>query len=381
MPRKPDQRVHLNVLVVPDKFKGTLTAAAAAAAIAKGWASARPQDRLAPLPMSDGGDGFGEILGDLLGAETLTVDTVDAARQPCASRWRWHAPSRTAIVESAQVIGLARLPPGRYHPFELDTFGLGALVHAVASLHPRRCLVGIGGSATNDGGFGLARALGWRFLAGDRSELLRWTDLSRLHTLAPPPQPSALRNLTVAVDVQNILLGPAGSTRVYGPQKGLRPDQLADAEASLARLADTVSRELHPDLHLQPGTGAAGGLGFGLRAFAGARLEPGFDVFASVARLRERLRGVDVVITGEGAIDASSLMGKGVGELARLCARQHVPCIGLGGQVGDAARAARLFHRLEAIAPHMTTPEQALERAAYWLEQLAARTARQWNAA
>ena len=157
----------LHVLIIPDKFKGTLTAAAAAEAIARGWRKARPHDSLDLLPMSDGGDGFGEVTSALLRARVQRVKTVDAAHRPCVARWWWEPRTRTAIIESAAVIGLAMLPPRRFHPFQLDTLGLGAVVRAAREKGGRRCLMGIGGSATNDGGFGLARALGWEFL--DRS--------------------------------------------------------------------------------------------------------------------------------------------------------------------------------------------------------------------
>src|SRR3989442_31077 len=152
------------VLIIPDKFKGTLTATEAAQAIARGWRTARPRDALDLLPLSDGGDGFGEVISGLLEARVQTANTVDAAHRPRAAKWWWVTRSRTAIIESAEVIGLALLPPKRFHPFQLDTFGLGAVLAAASARGARRCLMGLGGSATNDGGFGLARALGWEFL-------------------------------------------------------------------------------------------------------------------------------------------------------------------------------------------------------------------------
>src|SRR6476619_671332 len=170
----------LKVLSCPDKFKGTLTASEAAQAIAAGWRRARPEDDLQLLPMSDGGDGFGELVSSLLKAEPQTVKTVDAAHRPCEAVWWWHSPTRTAIVESARVIGLAQLPPGKYHPFELDTQGLGAVLKAALNRGAVRCLVGIGGSATNDGGFGLACALGWQFFSTHDEKIVRWTELRTL---------------------------------------------------------------------------------------------------------------------------------------------------------------------------------------------------------
>ena len=157
----------MRILIIPDKFKGTLTAEAAAEAIARGWRKARPQDALDLLPMSDGGDGFGEVISRLLAAKVQTIKTVDAAHRPCLAKWWWEPKTKTAIVESATVIGLAMLPSKQFHPFDLDTFGMAAVLRAAAAKGARRCLIGIGGSATNDAGFGLARGLGWEFLDPD----------------------------------------------------------------------------------------------------------------------------------------------------------------------------------------------------------------------
>jgi glycerate kinase len=306
------------VLIAPDKFKGTLTASEAAEAIARGWSQTRPDDRLELLPMSDGGDGFGEIVSRLHHAAPRAVETLDAAHRPCKALWWWHARSRTAIVESAGIVGLAMLPKGQHHPFELDTYGLGAVLEAAADQGAQCCLVGIGGSATNDGGFGLARALGWQFFDARGHEIERWTGLHALDRMVPPRIPMFFKELVVAVDVQNPLLGPRGCARIYGPQKGLGPGDLEPAERCLQRLAEIARREFEHDFAAEPGVGAAGGLGFGLRYFAGARLEPGFALFSRLASLPDRVKAAKLVITGEGAIDQSTLMGKGVGGVAGL---------------------------------------------------------------
>jgi glycerate kinase len=364
-----------NVLIVPDKFKGTLTALQAAEAIASGWRSVRPGDRLDLLPMSDGGDGFGEIISRLLGAEPIAVATIDAAHQPIEAAWGWHAATKVAVVESARVVGLAMLPPKKFHPYDLDTFGLGAVLRAAAAHGAVRCLVGIGGSATNDGGFGLARAIGWRFLTGANTAIERWTDLGELATLAPPQEPIRFDDLTVAVDVQNLLLGPTGCSRVYGPQKGLLEFDVADR--ALGRLAEVVTAHTGVDYAAHPGAGAAGGLGFGLLAFAGARLEQGIDIFKRYARLEDHVRASQLVVTGEGAIDAQTLMGKGVGEIAALCQRLGVPCLGIAGVVSERERARERFDATYALAPDLTDTASALREPALWLERAAALAAQQ----
>lgn len=380
-PAVPDTaRMGYTVLIAPDKFKGTLTARAAAEAMARGWLQTRPGDTIHLLPISDGGDGFGELVSGCLVATTQTVHTVDAAHRPCDAEWWWEPDSKTAVLEAARVNGLARLPPGKYHPFELDTFGLGAVFQAAHALGARRCIVGIGGSATNDGGFGLARALGWAFLNDHGQVIERWTELHALSQINFPVQEMRFDEVRVAVDVQNRLLGPEGCTRVYGPQKGLLAQEFEFAERCLGRLAEVAKRELKRDAAAEPGAGAAGGLGFGLRSFLNARLEPGFRLFADYAGLRDRLAASQLVITGEGSIDVSTLMGKGVGELALLCREKGVPCLGLAGIVADPARAQHVFTKVGALAPDLTSTEKALAEPAFWLERLTARAAAEWPA-
>lgn len=364
----------MRILIAPDKFKGSLTARAAAEAIATGWRRARPGDALDLLPITDGGDGFGAVVGDLLEARPKETRAVDAAHHGITTSWGWAAETRTAVVESAGSIGLARLPAGRFHPFELDTRGLGLVLRATAGEGLGRCLVGVGGSATNDGGFGCARALGWRFLDRAGHEVERWTGLHLLDCILRPTEAPVLAEVVVAVDVQNPLLGPAGCTRIYGPQKGLAPADFDLAERCLARLAEVAQREglgVRPET---PGAGAAGGLGFGLAAFAQARLTPGFQLFAGLADLPARVRAADWVITGEGSVDASTFMGKGVGELAAGCRAEGVACAALGGRVVEEA-AREWFRHTQALAPDLTDPNTAQAAAAHWLAVAAERLA------
>ncbi len=363
------------VLIVPDKFKGTLTAQAAASAIARGWHAARPSDKLDLLPMSDGGDGFGAVMSELLNAKVQTVTTVDAAHRPVRANW-WLA-GKTAIVESAQVIGLAK--HHGIHPFKMDTFGLGAVLRAAAKKGATRCLIGIGGSATNDGGFGLARALGWEFVDKDGEPITTWTQLHRLVLMRRPQRKRLFAELIVAVDVQNPLLGPRGCTRVYGPQKGLTGTDFKEAERNLRQLARVAAKQLKRDCATEPGAGAAGGLGFGLSCFLGARLQPGFNLFAQHAGLEGRLRLADVVITGEGAIDRSTFMGKGVGQIARRCRKLNIPCIGLAGVVKPGSGAGKYFVEQHALN-RFTSARNAMEKAGLWLERMARQVALEWPA-
>jgi glycerate kinase len=357
------------VLILPDKFKGTLTAKVASETIAAGWRRARPDDLLTLLPMSDGGDGFGEVLGALLHAKAQTIKTIDAAARSCTARWWWNPETRTAIIESASVIGLAKLPLGRFHPFKLDTYGLGVLVRAAASKGAKRCLIGIGGTATNDAGFGLARSLGWKFIDHNGRAIKQWIQLDRLAHVLAPRRRAWFDDLMVAVDVQNPLLGLSGATRVYGPQKGLCEENFAQAEKCLSQLARVVKKDLAISLANKPGAGAGGGLGFGLMSFLGTRMQPGFELFASHATLDKQFQENDLVITGEGAIDDSTLMGKGVGEIVLRCRKLRIPCIGLAGVISG--RAWQKFFKKTYALTTLTTMANAKSKSEFWLERLA----------
>jgi len=357
----------MRVLIAPDKFKGTLTAPAAARAIARGWKRARPQDQLELLPMSDGGDGFGAIIGKLIHSRQMICRTVDAAHRTHRARWWWQAPDRIAIIESAEVIGLANLPKGKFHPFDLDTTGLVRLFMAAQRRGARKIIVGVGGSATNDAGFGLARALGWRFLDRCGRAITRWTRLDELSKIIRPAF-RADGEIMVAVDVTNRLLGTTGCTRIYGPQKGLRPIDFPKAESCLRRLARVVGAKYANE----PGAGAAGGLGFGLAAFLDARIVSGFDLFARHARISEKLEKVDLVITGEGSMDRSTRMGKGVGQLVAWCQRAGTPCLGLAGVVTPETRNWRALLGVAGITDFFGKPH-AERHAAVCLATLAKR--------
>ncbi len=367
----------IRILIVPDKFKGSLTARQAAEAMARGWRKARPKDSFDLLPMSDGGDGFGEVLSGLLGASRRSLMTMNAAHRPLRSAWWWRAKTKTAIIEAAKVNGLAMLAGKGFHPFQLDTFGLGKVLQAAQKAGARDGVVGIGGSATNDGGFGLARALGWTFFGHYGEELEEWWQLSELTEIRAPSAPLKLR-LVVAVDVRNPLLGPSGCSRIYGPQKGLRQEDFDLVEKGLARMASVLREQHHVGDANAAGAGAAGGLGFGLTAFAGATIESGFDLFAKYAGLEKRIGAAQVVLTGEGAMDEQTRMGKGVGQIARLCGRRGVPCLGLAGVVDPSVRTSKLFASVHALT-EIATLARAKSQAARVLERLSERTARAWG--
>jgi glycerate kinase len=264
----------------------------------------------------------------------------------------------------------------------LDSRGLAPVLLAAAQAGAEHLLIGLGGSATNDGGFGLARALGWRFFDGDGAAILHWSQLERLERLEPPPQPPPLPQLVIAVDVHNPLLGPEGATAVYGPQKGLTARQLPRAEACLRRLAQCLEARF-PGVAERPGSGAAGGLGYGLQVFCGGRLRAGAELVAELCGLEARLEAADLVIAGEGRFDGQSLMGKGTGRLLRRAQRAGRPSLLLVGQLDGAAwRRAQAEAAAQgcaiaarALVPDCTGLPQACDAPALWLERLAQRAA------
>ncbi len=358
----------MRILIVPDKFKGSLPAGNVASSIARGWRKVRPEDEVVEMPMSDGGDGFGQILGDLMGATEKRLQTLDAAHRDVDTGWRWIEASKTAIIESAETIGLAMLPKGHFHPFQLDTLGLANVVQDAVAAGATKLIMGVGGSATNDGGFGLARGLGWRFLDEQGKDLMEWTELDRLQSIEPPENRKLFRSVVVALDVQNPLLGTHGASRVYGPQKGLLPENMEDAERHLKRLAHVVKKSLGVDLKSAPGAGAAGGLGYGLQVFLEAKPKSGFEMFAKAACLNREIQQADIVITGEGKLDKSTVMGKCVGEVAERCKKKKKPCLAVGGALEDRKKLEELFEHTLALSVDLTTEEESFKNPGHWLE-------------
>ena len=315
----------MRVLVAPDKFKGTLTARQAAEAIEHGWRRERPDDDLELVPLADGGEGTLDALAPGDGTDAsrrITVRVAGPLADPVDAEFGLRGPM--AIVEMARASGLALIAEARRDPRRATTRGTGELVRAALDAGATTILVCVGGSATNDGGTGFARALGVRFL-DERGDTMPegGTALLQLSRIDLTPLDPRLATATVIglTDVDNPLCGPHGASAVYGPQKGADPAAVMELDRALARLAAVVGRDLGVDLADEPGAGAAGGLGFGLLAFAGARLRRGVDVVMETQRFDDRLAGADLVITGEGSFDDQSLRGKvpdGVIHAARL---------------------------------------------------------------
>jgi glycerate kinase len=364
----------MRVLIAPDKFAGTLSAVEAAEAIAAGWRRQAPDDVLDLVPMADGGPGFVDVLHASLGGELLAV----AVRGPYGDEVPGSVllADGTAYVESAQACGLHLTPPDERRPEDATTYGVGELVREAARSGATRVVVGLGGSATNDGGAGLLAALGATSVKQDA--LTRGaTGLADVESvdLGAAGEAVAGVELVAASDVDNPLLGLIGATNVYGPQKGVTDDRLQAVDALLERLADATDRKVA----LAKGAGAAGGLGFALLLLGASRM-PGIDVVTAAVGLADRARQADLVITGEGAFDFSSRSGKVPYGVAAIAAEASQPCIALAGQVLVGSRETRALGVESAYSMVDLVGEQAsFADPAGSLAALAERTARSWS--
>jgi glycerate 2-kinase len=337
----------MKIVLAPNAFKESLTAAQAARAMRRGLARALPQAELIEFPVADGGDGTAEVLRHALGGRWSRHRVTGPHGRPVVARLlQFNARDlKTFVIEVADTSGLRLVPPSERDPLRTTTRGLGELIRLAINRGARRIVIGLGGSATVDGGAGMAQALGFS-LADPRGKQLPpgGGALERLHRIDPPPR-NALDpavEFIALCDVKNPLLGPRGAARVFGPQKGATRASIPRLEHGLARLAGCWRRDLgSPALAGRAGAGAAGGLGAGLVAFLGAELRPGAAWLLDAAGFDRAIGGADFVITGEGRLDAQTLEDKAPAVVARVAAARGVAVIALAGSVDPALRKAR----------------------------------------
>ena len=365
----------MRVVVAPDKFAGTLSAPEAAEAIAEGWRRRSPDDELVLVPMADGGPGFLQVLtASLGGADARTLTVPDPYGDPVQARFLLHG--TTAYVEAAQACGLHLTPADRRDPERAHTFGVGLMVAAAVDAGATRVVVGLGGTATNDGGAGLLAALGAaseppeRLTGGPRAlDGVEQVDLAAARVRVTGVE------LVAATDVDNPLLGLIGATATYGPQKGVADGRLMWVEGVLERYAAATDRRTA----LTPGAGAAGGLGYALLALGGRRVS-GVELVADVVGLREQVGRADLVVTGEGAFDFSSRSGKVPYGVASIAGRAARPCIALAGRVLVGSREMRALGVESAYAMvDLVGEERSLAEPRAALADLAERVARSWS--
>ena len=313
----------MRILIASDKFKGSLTAAEACDAIATGLREGITSDRheIRCLPIADGGDGIAETLTAAAGGEWIDIDVTGPLGDRVSAGYGLIDAGKTAVIEMASASGLALLGDQEKDPLRASTFGTGELILDAVSRGASAILLRIGGSATNDGGTGMALALGFRFFDEEDRELTSLPEALGKAVRFLPPDQFHFPSVTVACDVSNPLLGPKGCTAIYGPQKGITPDTFAVHEARLGHLVE-MTGPLGKAAAEQPGAGAAGGLGFGAIVFLGADLVPGFDLVANHLGLAEAIESADLVITGEGRLDHQSLEGKGPFGVVKMARRK-----------------------------------------------------------
>lgn len=324
----------MRVLVAPQEFKNSLAADEAAIAIASGLRAAHPEWTFDNLPLSDGGPGLLDAMRRAVKADTMAVVARDALGRKVLARYIRVRATGEVVVEAAQANGMLHVKPHEYDPLGADTFGVGELLLDAAKQEPPRIIVGVGGSVTNDGGEGMARALGAKFfdMAG-RALPPGGGSLGELEQIEwQRPTVFDGIDIVVATDVTNPLCGPNGAARVYGPQKGATPEQVDRLDAAHFRYAQVLRRRFGFDAAALPGGGAAGGLAVGLVAFLGARIASGFDVVAEATDLRGRMAAADLVVTGEGSFDSQSLQGKVTGRVVEMAAERGKPAAVFAGR-------------------------------------------------
>lgn len=323
----------LAVVVAPDSFKGSLTSVEVARAIAAGWSRARPGDRVETIPLADGGEGTLAAIEASGGWEWHEVQATDPIGRPVRARWLRRADGGAAAVEMAEASGLSRLAPDERDPAGATTLGTGEILRAVLDAGVRHVVLGIGGSATTDGAAGLLRALGATAELGGTSA---GGPEPRVDLAGLDPRLAEVE-LRIACDVTNPLLGPDGAAATYGPQKGATPDDVAALDARLGRYADALEAATGRSERETPGAGAAGGVGFGLLCvrdhFRSLELVPGVDLVMEETGLAARLREADLVVSGEGRVDAQTAFGKTALGVARRAHAAGIPCIVVGGGV------------------------------------------------
>ena len=357
----------MRIVVAPNAFKGSLSALAAAKAIADGIRLADPDADLTLVPIADGGDGTVDALVAGADGQHRVLRVRGPLTDPVDADYGVIDGGKTAVIEMAKAAGLALLPQDKRDPRVTTTYGVGELLQQAYEGGARHFIVGIGGSATNDGGAGMAQALGYHLLDAQGHELppggLALQNLARIHVGGVHANWNDAQ-VDVACDVTNPLTGPSGASAVYGPQKGATPEMVAELDAALKHFAEIIRRDLGVDVESLPGAGAAGGLGAGLVAFTGARLRPGAEMVMEALKLDDRIRGADLVITGEGRLDSQTArFGKGPAAVARHARKAGIPVVALAGGIADEAELALLFDGLEATVVEPCTLEDAIAQA------------------
>lgn len=358
----------MKIVVAPDSFKESLSALDVAHALREGFAEVWPAADYALVPVADGGEGTVDALVATTGGKRVTTRVTGPLGNEIEAFWGLSGDGNLAIVEMAAAAGLMLVPPAERNPLVTTTWGLGQLIRAALDAGARRFVVGIGGSATNDAGAGMIQALGGRLLDAEGRDLPpgggALASLERIDLSGLDPRLSEC-TIDVACDVDNPLCGPKGASAIFGPQKGATPEMVATLDRNLARFAAVVKAQLGLDVADLPGSGAAGGLGAGLRAVVGATLRPGVEIVMEAVGMDAIVADADLVVTGEGRIDGQTVHGKTPVGVAAVARRHGCPVIAIAGSVGAGAEAvyAHGINAVFGILPRPCTLAEALAEA------------------
>lgn len=376
----------MKIVIAPDSFKESLTAMEVASAIEAGWLQVDADAEVVKLPMADGGEGTVQALVEATAGDMVPVEVSAPLGNRVSASFGLVGDGSTAIVEMAQASGLHLVPREQRNPLLASTYGTGELLLAALDRGVSKIIIGIGGSATNDGGAGMMQALGARLLDEEGADLPAGGGaLDRLTRLDLSGLDARLSqvSLEVACDVDNPLCGPKGASRVFGPQKGANESMVRQLDANLAHYAGVIQAQLGVGVAEIPGAGAAGGLGAALAGLLNAQLRPGIEIVMEALGLEQALQGADLLITGEGCIDGQSVHGKTPVGVARLASKAGVPVVALAGSLGPGSE---LVHQegidaLFSVVPGVTNLDDALARGAENLTLTARNLAAVWRMA
>ncbi|UZW66660.1 glycerate kinase [Priestia flexa] len=366
----------MKIVIAPDSFKESLSALEVAEAVEKGFKQVLPQANYVKVPMADGGEGTVQSLVDATDGEIISKTVTGPLGEPVEAFFGILGTKRTAVIEMAAASGLHLVPPAKRNPLMTTTKGTGELISAALDYGVNHIIIGIGGSATNDGGAGMTKALGAQLLDAEGNEILDGGGaLGNLAFINLSTLDSRLQHvkIEVACDVDNPLTGERGASAIFGPQKGATPEMVALLDRNLRHYAAVLERDLGQKIDDVPGAGAAGGLGAGLLAFLQAELKRGVDIVIEATNLLEAVRDADVVITGEGKIDGQTIYGKTPIGVAKTAKKHGIPVIGIAGNIGADSHVV-YEHGIDAlfsIVPGVTTLENAFANASDYVEKTA----------
>ncbi|MBW0929277.1 glycerate kinase [Priestia megaterium] len=366
----------MKIVVAPDSFKESLTALHVCEAVEKGIKTHFPNAEISKVPMADGGEGTVQSLVDATGGQIIQAKVTGPLGKEVEAFYGILGDGNTAVIEMAAASGLHHVPVDKRNPLITTTRGTGELILKALDHKVKHIIIGIGGSATNDGGAGMAKALGAKLLDANGAEIkegggsldqLASIDLTNLDFRL------AEVKVEVACDVDNLLTGETGASAVFGPQKGATPDMVKRLDRNLAHYAAVIEKEMDTHIQSVPGAGAAGGLGGGLLAFLSAELKPGVDIVIEATQLERYIKGADLVITGEGRIDGQTIYGKTPIGVAKTAKKHSVPVIAIAGSIGAGSEAVyeHGIHALFSVVPGAVALSEALEKADENIERTA----------